>query len=121
MQISFHRRFAPASVLVLLTAALFNLSCSHAKPPGPDEYSIRVTDEGFVPAELPVPKGRPITLVVTREVSETCATDLVIASSGLSVPLPLHRSVRIPLPHGVTDTLRYACGMDMYRGEIVAR
>ena len=85
------------------------------------EYSIRVTDAGFEPAELAVPKGTPITLVVTREVSETCATDLVIVGSGKSVPLPLRRSVRIPLPNGVVDTLRYACGMDMFRGTVVAK
>jgi hypothetical protein len=35
--------------------------------------------------------------------------------------LPLHQQVRIPLPDGVEDTLRYSCGMDMYEAWIVAK
>lgn len=121
MQTGLHRRRARLCALAFLAAALLDLGCLGRKPAGPNEYSIRVTDAGFEPAELAVPKGTPITLVVTREVSETCATDLVIVGSGKSVPLPLRRSVRIPLPNGVADTLRYACGMDMFRGTVVAK
>jgi len=115
-----HSRRAWWSVIAIVGAALLETGCGASKP-APNEYSIRVTDEGFVPAELSVPKGTPITLVVTREADETCASDLVIEGSGRSVALPLHKSVRIPLPNGVTDTLRYACAMDMYRGTVVAK
>jgi hypothetical protein len=116
-----HSRRAWLSAVAILGAAILEISCGAPKPAGPNEYVIRVTDAGFEPAELLVPKATPITLVVTREVSETCATDLVIAGSGQSVPLPLRKSVRIPLPNGVADTLRYACAMDMFRGTVVAK
>ena len=120
MQIGLHRRMRLCA-FAFFAVALLNVGCRERKPVGPNEYVIRVTDAGFEPAELSVPKGTPITLVVTREVSETCATDLVIAGSGQSAPLPLRKSVRIPLPNGVADTLRYACAMDMFRGTIVAK
>jgi acyl-CoA reductase-like NAD-dependent aldehyde dehydrogenase len=38
--------------------------------------------------------------------------------TGRKVELPLNESVRIPIPTEHPGTLHFACGMDMYRGEI---
>lgn len=85
------------------------------------EVKIEVTDAGFVPAIAEVPKGKPVTLVVTRRTDQTCATAMVFAVSGEKHDLPLNQAVRIALPSDHADTLDYACPMDMIKGEIVSK
>jgi plastocyanin domain-containing protein len=96
------------------------LSCA-PRPLGANEYAIHVTEQGFEPAELAVPRGQAVTLVITRDVESTCATEMHFAGAEQRWRLPLHQQVRIPLPDGVEDTLRYSCGMDMYEAWIVAK
>ncbi|MGH7740761.1 MAG: cupredoxin domain-containing protein [Candidatus Eiseniibacteriota bacterium] len=95
--------------------------CSKSAPkPGYAEVAIHVTTDGFVPKSALVARGKPVTLVVTRDTDQTCATAMVVAGSDREWLLPLHRAVRIDLPQGVTDTLRYVCTMGMEHGEVVA-
>lgn len=88
---------------------------------GPKEVRIAVTDEGFVPAVVEIPKNEAVTLVVTRKTDKTCATEMVFAGTGERHDLPLDQVVRIELPPGQPDTLHYACAMDMFKGAIVAK
>ena len=76
---------------------------------------IEVTEDGFVP------RGVPAKLVVTRRTDQTCITELVIAGMDSTWRLPLDRAVRIELPSGIRDTLRYTCGMSMYSGMVIAK
>lgn len=87
----------------------------------PGEVVIEVTDAGFVPAVANVPKGQAVTLVVTRKTAATCATEMVFAGSGAKHDLPLDQTVRIELPANRSDTLDYACAMDMIKGKVVSR
>jgi plastocyanin domain-containing protein len=82
---------------------------------------VAVTDDGFVPPIVTVAKGRPATLVITRKVEATCVTEAVFAKSGQKFDLPLNQAVRIPIATDAADTLRYACGMDMYKGQVVVQ
>ncbi len=72
-------------------------------------------------ARVEVPRGQPFTLVVTRKTDQTCATEMLIPALNEHRALPLNQAVRIDVPNGVADTLRYACGMDMIRGMLVAK
>lgn len=78
-----------------------------------------VTDEGFEPAEIKVPHGRPVTLVITRKTDKTCATDVAIA--GQVKDLPLDTPVEIPLSFDKPGTVTYACSMNMIKGTIVVQ
>jgi plastocyanin domain-containing protein len=107
-------------VWVLAAVALLAGCAAHeAVPPG--AVAISVTENGFEPAVASVPRGKPVTLIVTRRTDRTCATEIVFVSTGQRHELPLGKPVRLELAVGVSDTLRYACGMDMIRGMIVAR
>jgi len=108
------RWFAAVAVVMLA-------GCAPRKATLPDTAVIAVTDEGFEPAVVVVPRGKPVTLIVTRRTDRTCATEMVFSAPERRYELPLEQPVRIELAEGVTDTLRYACGMDMYRGMIVAK
>ena len=107
--------------LLSLGIVLWAGCAKHAAPSRFPEIQIHVTTDGFVPSRTVVPRGQAVTLVVTRDTDQTCATDLVVAGLDQTWKLPLHRAVRIDLPQGVTDTLRYVCGMGMERGEVIAQ
>ena len=83
----------------LIVAALAAAAGCGGRAQGPRQVRIQVTDDGFVPAQVVIPKHEAVTLVVTRRTDRTCATDLA----------------------GQPDTLRYACGMGMLAGMIIAR
>lgn len=82
---------------------------------------ISVTGEGFVPANIEVKKGQPVTLVVTRKTERTCATEIVIKDMGINQPLPLNKPVVVQFTPVKSGQLRYACGMDMISGVIVVQ
>lgn len=83
------------------------------------EVTLYVTSKGFVPANVHVPAGKPVTLKVTRKTEKTCATELVMASHQINQPLPLDQTVEITFTPTEPGELRYACGMDMIAGTIV--
>ena len=83
------------------------------------EVHVDVTDKGFEPADVKVPAGQPVTLVMTRKTDQTCAKEVVFASLDQRYPLPLNQSVRITLPASQRGTLSYECGMKMLGGHVV--
>jgi len=84
-------------------------------------FAVKVTPDGFVPAELAVAKGKPIRLIMTRETDQTCARQVVFASLNLKKDLPLNEPVTIDLPAQPAGRLGYACGMDMVHGALVVQ
>jgi plastocyanin domain-containing protein len=115
------RRIAGGVSIAMAVFLAAQLSSCGGKSSAPGEVSIEVTDAGFVPAVVTVPRGRPYTLVVTRKVEATCATELVFDQSGDRYALPLDQTVRIPMPAAGAETLAYACGMGMLRGRVVVK
>jgi plastocyanin domain-containing protein len=74
---------------------------------------LSVTELGFAPSPVRVYAGRPVTLVVTRQTDNTCATELVVPEAAVKVALPLHVPVTVSFLPGKSGTLRYGCGMQM--------
>ena len=89
---------------------------------GPRVIEIAVTDEGFDPPDPEVRRGEAVTLAITRKTDRTCAVDAIFPRLGKHVDLPMNQTVRVDIPAGaVTDTLYFACGMNMIRGMVRAR
>jgi thiol-disulfide isomerase/thioredoxin len=86
----------------------------------PYRVQIEVTEKGFTPNEVKVPRDRPVVLVFTRKVEKTCATDVAIPG-GIVKDLPLNTPVEIPIRFTTPGPVRYACGMNMYKGTIVVQ
>ncbi len=82
--------------------------------------AVAVTADGFVPARSRVKVGEPVTLVVTRQVERTCATEIVIKDYGINKPLPHGQPVEITFTPTKPGSIHYACAMDMVGGELVA-
>ncbi len=103
---------------LLLAASL--LALPFAAPSAPAQrIELKVTKDGFVPAEIRVKKGQPVELVVTRTTERTCATQIVIKDAGIARELPLDEPVTVALTPAKTGKLRYACAMDMVAGVLV--
>jgi plastocyanin domain-containing protein len=83
--------------------------------------AITVTENGFEPATVTVPAGKPVTLVVTRTTTKTCATELVMAEHGINRELPLGQAVEITFTPDKPGELNYACAMDMYKGKVIVQ
>jgi plastocyanin domain-containing protein len=111
------RLLTSAALLGLLLAA--GSGC--ARPSGPQEIRVTANEKGFEPATLTVEKGRPAILIVTRTSDATCATEAIFTETGRRYDLPLNQEVRIDLPTDAATTLHYACGMNMYKGEVVVK
>lgn len=80
---------------------------------------VAVTSDGFVVANAPSLKaGQPVTLVVTRSVEKTCATDIVLKEFGISQPLPLNTPVEVTFTPKKAGAVRFACAMDMIAGTL---
>lgn len=82
------------------------------------EVTLYVTKDGFVPANVHVPAGKPVTLKVTRMTEGTCATELVMPAHGIDQALPLDQVVTVNFTPEEAGVLTYACGMDMIKGTI---
>jgi plastocyanin domain-containing protein len=114
-------------ILLLLLAA-----CSHKKqedkrdlpPPvaAGGKINIVVTEKGFEPTPIPVVKGQPITLAVTRKTDQTCATELTIPEYKIDQQLPLNQTVEISFTPQQSGDLEYGCAMGhMVKGLLQVR
>lgn len=124
--------FRTLVVLAGLSALLALAACSSTNtastpdtgtttPAGPATIAISVTEDGFVPANVEVRAGEPVTLVVTRKTTKTCATEFVMKEHNINQPLPLDQPVEIRFTPAAAGDLHYACAMDMIKGVVVAK
>lgn len=88
---------------------------------GPKEVRVQVTGDGFVPNKVTVAHGKPATLIIKRVDEATCATEAIFVETGRKYELPLGEEVRIEIPTDRAGTFHYACGMDMYKGEVTVK
>ena len=109
-------------VVVMLVVGYASLAMAKGKETAKSQeqvFTIEVTQEGFVPAEIKAKVGRPVKLMVTRKVERTCATEIVIKDFGINKSLPLNQPVEVTFTPSKPGKIRYACGMDMITGVIL--
>src|SRR5262249_24583840 len=115
------RRTSMQRILRGLMLLALVAGCAQQKSGDSNRVAISVTDDGFVPATVTVAAGRPVTLVVTRKTSKTCATELVMPAQNINQKLPLGQPVEITFTPTAPGELRYACAMHMYSGKVIVR
>jgi plastocyanin domain-containing protein len=106
-------KFAALAALVLLAGC--------AGSSGPKEIHVGVTGDGFTPDKVTFARGKPAVLIIKRVVEATCATEAIFVETGRKYDLPLNEEVRIEIPTDQAVTLHYACGMNMYKGEVTVK
>jgi plastocyanin domain-containing protein len=75
--------------------------------------------DGYSPDRIPGKPGEKLKLVFTRTVDGECFAELK-TPDGKLVPLPKGSPVEVAVTVPKDGEVKFACGMDMYRGVIVA-
>lgn len=86
-----------------------------------EPMTILVTERGFEPSTVAVPKDKPIELIFQRIAKDSCGTEVVFPDLKITKPLPLNEKVLVQLPAQPARELRFACGMDMLKGKVVVK
>ena len=107
------------TLVVVLAVAAGCASQEKQNASQPARFELAVTNNGFEPASITVPAGKPVTLVVTRKTDQTCAKEIVFPEQNIRKPLPLNQAVEIALPASPKRVIAYKCGMDMLSGKVV--
>ncbi len=87
---------------------------------GVRRIAIEAGKDGYVPDKIPGKPGEKLMLVFTRTVEGECLAELKTPDGKLTV-LPMNAPVEIPVTVPADGEVRFACGMDMYFGTIVAQ
>lgn len=88
-------------------------------PSGPRVVAIQAGMEGYKPDKIPGKPGEKLTLVFTRTVEGECLSELK-TPDGKVVQLPMNKPFEVEVTVPQTGALTFACGMDMFQGQIVA-
>jgi plastocyanin domain-containing protein len=125
------------AVIVALSLSFVACKKDEAKKPTAEQKSVPVTagtvaadgvrtvkieagKDGYVPETIAGKPGEKLVLVFTRTVEGECFSELK-TPEGKVVPLPMNSPVEIPVTVPQTGEVAFACGMDMFRGKIVAQ
>ena len=110
--------------LLLLATLVAASACKNAPsvPPsdGRPALEVKVDATGYHPDKVHAKAGKPVRLLVTRTTDDGCGQQLVVPSLHLKYELPLNQPVAIDVTMPDKGELAFACGMDMYKGAIVA-
>jgi plastocyanin domain-containing protein len=86
---------------------------------GVRKVPIEVIESGYSPDRIPGKPGEKLSLVFTRKVDGACYEELK-TPDGQKVALPKGQPVEIPVTVPQDGEVKFACGMDMLSGVVVA-
>ena len=82
--------------------------------------SIAVDDRGYHPSVVRAAPGRALTLVFRRADALNCGEKVRFPSLHIERDLPVGQSVEIAVTVPASGQIGFSCGMNMYRGSVVA-
>jgi plastocyanin domain-containing protein len=105
--------------LILAGFLIFGLQNANAKD-DVQNISLKVTEKGFEPSEIKVKPGTHVVLKVTRVTDDTCATQIQIKEKKIKVKLDKDIVATVDVGILKKGEIKFACGMDMISGHIIA-
>ncbi len=81
--------------------------------------AIEAGSDGFVPDRIPGKPGEKLNLKFTRTVEGECLAELK-TPDGKLVALPMGKPVDVAVTVPANGEVKFACGMDMFAGVVVA-
>ncbi|HLM02477.1 MAG TPA: cupredoxin domain-containing protein [Pyrinomonadaceae bacterium] len=82
---------------------------------------ITVTKDGFTPEEITSQKGKPLKLAFYRADAENCGSQIVFKDLNIKKNLNVGEVVVVDIPTDSEKIFTFACGMNMYKGQIVVQ
>jgi uncharacterized protein len=83
------------------------------------EVRLSVANARFAPADLQIPAGKPVRLIVDRPDANPCSKQLLIPGEHVSRELVDNGTTTIDLPATDAGSLTMTCGMGMMAGRLV--
>jgi plastocyanin domain-containing protein len=96
------------------------LTAGTVQPDGARRIAIEAGQDGYVPSRIAGKPGERLLLVFTRTVDGECLRELK-TPDGKLVELPMKRPVEVAVTVPADGEIGFACGMDMFKGVIVAQ
>ena len=76
---------------------------------------------GYQPAAIIVKAGQPLRLNFTRRESTPCGEEVVLPEFGKRAHLPENQTVPIDVTVNTPGEYEFTCGMNMYKGKLIAQ
>ena len=76
---------------------------------------------GYQPAAIQVKAGQSVRLHFTRREASTCGEELIFPGFGKRLHLPENQTVSLEVVPDTPGEYEFTCGMNMYRGKLVAQ
>jgi plastocyanin domain-containing protein len=92
---------------------------ARVKERGVQEIDVTVKG-GYQPASILVKAGRPVRLNFTRREASTCGEEVVLPGFGKRAHLPEGQTVPVEFVPEKPGEYEFTCGMNMYRGKLIA-
>lgn len=92
-----------------------------AKKTGPAQKVTVVIDRGYTPSKLTVKAGRPVHLTFHRKEASGCGEEVVIPALRVKRKLKPGGTTLVTFTPSKSGTLRFTCGMEMYKGHVVVQ
>lgn len=89
------------------------------KEKGMQEIDVTVKG-GYQPASIMVKAGQPVRLNFTRREATTCGEEVVLPTFGKRAHLPQDQTVAIEVLPDKPGEYEFTCGMNMYKGKLIA-
>jgi plastocyanin domain-containing protein len=90
------------------------------KEGGMQEVDVTVKG-GYQPAAIVVKVGEPVRLNFTRREASTCGEEVVLPGFGKRAHLPENQTVTVEVTPEKPGEYEFTCGMNMYRGKLIAQ
>jgi plastocyanin domain-containing protein len=84
------------------------------------KVDVSATKDGYTPDRIAGKPGEKLVLVFKRTIEGECLSQVKVGD-GPVVELPMNTPVEVPVTVPELGQLTFACGMDMFRGTIVAQ
>jgi plastocyanin domain-containing protein len=76
---------------------------------------------GYQPAAIQVKAGQPVRLNFTRREASTCGEEVIFPGFGKRAHLPENQTVSLEVVPDTPGEYEFTCGMNMYRGKLLAQ
>ena len=83
------------------------------------EVRLSVANARFAPADLQIPAGKPVRLIVDRPDANPCSQQLLLPRLGVRQDLADNGTTTIDIPATDTGTFTMTCGMGMMAGRLI--
>ena len=87
---------------------------------GAEAPTVKITERGFEPDRVAVPRGASAAVTFVRTTDATCAKEVAIPSMNIRRALPMNQPVTIAVKADSGD-IAFVCGMNMLKGTIVVQ